>query len=571
MMKKKFGMILVFLGIFLLTSCIEVANVDDIVFESMPKTTYLVGEELEEFTVRITFLDDTEDLVISSYDSRLEIRGFDTTTPGTKTLNVTYEDVSVSIVYTVTTLYAGGTGTQGDPYEIATAYHFMNIFTQNSAGFNYKLTDDIDFSQVTLEQYNYHINNASVNPFRGTIDGEKQDGGRFKIMNYDHIESPFGHKIGSSTISNIDFANITVYYTSTKVTGGVIAYNFINGSDITISDISVDDESRTHTGGFFAETAGLTQPTSITFENIEFHGLVTGHLWAASLIGYGYGNLDITVRNTTNYGTMIGARADTAAFFGKLTKTVSVSFENVENHGDLYFLGAVGALNPFIGINQTTLVTMSGATNYGNAYLGKSHTEEWNDMSDMITIDDSDGNSTIHRTLEQIGEPSLNAGYISFDGIEGAAYYEVAVEVRVDKYRMNPADLVYHLDGTGYPRYMNKKTVEQPNDFDPETPNIDTSFKEISSVKQKTNVVSVVNYEGETLTIDPSLIAAEDAVIGLSADESSYIWDPSTSTEDTIYLLIASRGYDHYVRYLVTAFNSDGLPISYKDKTFNLD
>src|SRR5690606_11386122 len=102
--------------------------------------------------------------------AELTISGFNTETAGTRTLVVSYQGQSFNIVYTVIEeteeLYAGGTGTENDPYQIVTAQHLNNVRVNLDS--HYVLMNDIDLSGVQWTP----IGDRHDAAFSGSFDGD---------------------------------------------------------------------------------------------------------------------------------------------------------------------------------------------------------------------------------------------------------------------------------------------------------------------------------------------------------------------------------------------------------------
>lgn len=154
---KKLGILFVFVALSLaIMGCARVRDLESIEFVNFPKTTYVVGEQLPPFSVEIS--PEIDGLTVLTHDHpRIIITGFNTDTPGTRTMVITVdglEDASVSFVYTVVSsmtdlLFAGGSGTEQDPYQIANAQQLQNI--RLALDSHFILINHIDLSGVVWE------------------------------------------------------------------------------------------------------------------------------------------------------------------------------------------------------------------------------------------------------------------------------------------------------------------------------------------------------------------------------------------------------------------------------------
>ena len=92
--------------------------------------------------------------------------------------------------------FAGGSGTEEDPYLIATAGDLMQMKTDTKAC--YKLTDDIDCSSIDL---------YPVYEFSGTLDGGNHVVSNLKLTSRNNIRTGIFGSTDKATIKNIEFYN----------------------------------------------------------------------------------------------------------------------------------------------------------------------------------------------------------------------------------------------------------------------------------------------------------------------------------------------------------------------------
>lgn len=153
--------ILAFISILILSvfsGCTNVTEISSIELLEQPKTTYIVGEQMGAFSLRLIYNSGRDPMVISSTNSLVEVTNFSTEEAGTFTAYINYKSanykgVPISIQYTVVDLQEiQGSGTQTDPYLIATADQW-NLMDSKGDGKYFKLTNDIDFSGKTLTQF----------------------------------------------------------------------------------------------------------------------------------------------------------------------------------------------------------------------------------------------------------------------------------------------------------------------------------------------------------------------------------------------------------------------------------
>lgn len=195
-MKNLLKVLLSFILFFTLTGCFDVEDVESIEFLQYPKTLYVLDEELEFFTVRITPSEGDPE-TLNSYDERLTITGFNTDTVGTRTLTVKVDGFSASLnfVYTVVNslndlLFSGGDGSVNNPYIIKNAQQLSNI--RLGLDKHYKLDNDIDLRDVSWEPIGRvdvtivggSMTHTVIQGFTGSLDGNNK-----KIINYTSTEN----------------------------------------------------------------------------------------------------------------------------------------------------------------------------------------------------------------------------------------------------------------------------------------------------------------------------------------------------------------------------------------------
>jgi len=242
---------------FMLVGCFSVDELDYIRFETQPKTVFLKDEGIE-LSVIVKLTSETSERAPYSlvYDkegktsqaiSGFQLTGFDTTEVGTRiaTLAYTYQGSTAKLFFNYTVVledveldFAGGTGTENDPFIIANRQHMQNISKYYSSKKYYKVADFVE----TIDASNW----TSVN-VNGSFDGN------------------------GVTFKNLDR---TLFGKATDSVQSVF-------KNFTIDDAYV-------TGGFHIGAVVNKVYDNILFENVVVHGKVEGGA-AASFIGYGNG------------------------------------------------------------------------------------------------------------------------------------------------------------------------------------------------------------------------------------------------------------------------------------------
>jgi len=232
--------------------------------------------------------------------------------------------------------FAGGTGTQADPFQICTPEHLNNV--RNYLGSNNSDKCFIMRNNIDLTAYlaaggagyaawgeagwlpigNYNPNNTD-NEFRG-----KFDGNHFKVT---------GLKIQRSTVESIGLFSHTGYLAT-----------------ITNLGIEGDVTGNYNVGGLVGYNSGAN------LENCYFIGTIRGNSVLGGLVGFGFGNLNKCYTDGNVISSKTTGQSYTGGLFGYScggTITGCYSTSSVRGH-DL-----VGGL---VGLNDGTDIIQSCAT-----------------------------------------------------------------------------------------------------------------------------------------------------------------------------------------------------------------
>lgn len=230
--------------------------------------------------------------------------------------------------------FAGGTGTEADPYQIATAEQLAKISKDVSEGTRYqgkffKLTENIDLSShrwIPIGIYKWEQGGATTsNWFEGFIDGNnKTVSGLIVDERTDQNAAGFFGDIrnvsgGTVGAKNLTISNASIYadeYGLTELRAGILA-------------------------GFVMANPG----EQIVFENITVSGSVEiestdGSNNVGGMIGYGDG---VKATDCKAENISIAGASNTGGFIGNSSDSV---FENCEASGTISGLWALGG---FVG------------------------------------------------------------------------------------------------------------------------------------------------------------------------------------------------------------------------------
>ena len=310
---------------------------------------------------------------------------------------------------TIAESYAGGSGEEGDPYQIATGAQLAYFAQQVNAGNNYastyfKLTSDIDLGDVAWTP----IGSASGTLFRGILDGD-------------------GHAITNLSIN------------ATAAGAGLFGYV---GYGTVIKNLSLEGDvstSAVYAAGFVGYvTAGNT----LTMSNCVFTGTITststnsdyisvgafvGHNWNATikldncvavnttittskravggLVGIAISGTDVTIKNSSFSGSISGERGVGGlvggVYYGNgSTNATTVTIENSYSEGSITATATSGGLVGFTHNqnNNNKPITISIKDSYSTMQLPQDKgtagllggNYAWEDYPSQVTVNITD-------------------------------------------------------------------------------------------------------------------------------------------------------------------------------------
>lgn len=320
-----------------LTGC-SLKEVTSLAITNPPATTYEQGPTPSiNFTVEAIMDDGTpKTLTYDEYKSVLKLTGFSTEEVGTFTATITYRNVSVTFDYEVIdgeveNVFAGGDGTETNPYIINTADQFKklnnglsNLVAINTSyvlyttsiyqGKYFKLGADLEFTEADIAEGS----NGVVEAFMGVLDGA---GHKITFTNTsgEGDYSIFGQLSYGATIRNLDV--------------------YSAGSGFT--NISYDN--------YF----------TVTFENVNRYGeiILRGGNNRGAFVTYinPFGSV-FTMKNCNNYVNIKGTAMYVSGFIGYPMTS--------EKASDL--MNTAAELLNYEQAKQPTKITLENCVNYGN-------------------------------------------------------------------------------------------------------------------------------------------------------------------------------------------------------------
>ena len=501
-------------AVMVLTGC-SLSQVLSLTIVDYPATTYEVGSNPDiEFTVEAEMDNgDTKTLTYNEYSSVLKLSGFSTAEVGTFTATVTYRNVSATFDYEVVekdSVFAGGVGTESNPYIINTTEQFLKISDSDYEGSYFRLGADIDLAGVEATAYNRYFgaNAAIVGPFKGVLDGNGH-----KIINCASGSALFSEFSGA-TIKNCDV------YTNGTVNLVIDIYG-----EATINNVNRYGEmvlqGDTNIGAFITYVingSSLIMEKCNNYVNIRGTAMYSAGFIGIPMMDSQYGT-KIVLNECVNYGDITGQRA--GAFFANnyAVVTEGIVMTDCSNEGSI------------IGVEQAGFYFATGEKGADGKYSAAVGTISDNRKTENLT----DNKVSLKATLE---------GLKATVGTDG----KITVE-------STNADIA-HVVVRGY-FYANVWSNYGTND----------AKNEGTLIQLKDELLTFNNGKAEAIEVAKIQIArvnGENATIGNNVDT----WDPSAGTylfgyqdEYYTYTLDDGKETDSHTRTLtifVLAFNAEG-------------
>lgn len=336
---KTILVILMLVAVLVAASACIFENASKIEIISMPKTTFTVGEELNKDNVKIRITDKNN--VAEEYNLTyaetlgVKLTGFSTEKVGTFTATISYQDYSATFNYSVVAAasdFAGGTGTETDPYLVLDAAQLLKAGNNGYEGMHFILGEDITVTEKSPL-------------FKGHLDGNGhtiyvESGSRLYVW----------HNVVDATIKDITF----------NYSGDVMMIKYALGN-VLLDNVTT--------------TGSLTTPSRNTSAFIV--GL--GYTWDANYNGvvddqpddadYGERTSNITFNNCVNKADIVCEDANAvtsgygfAAFIGQGFNTsadCTYTFTNCTNEGNLTGINPAVLVGNSYYVNANSLQTIN--------------------------------------------------------------------------------------------------------------------------------------------------------------------------------------------------------------------
>ncbi|MEE0762082.1 MAG: bacterial Ig-like domain-containing protein [Acutalibacteraceae bacterium] len=274
---------------------IIVKSVSSITVSTLPdKTEYAQNQDTLDVTggkITVNYNDGTSEIINLTSDM---VSGFNNSTVGTKTLTVTYGGKSttykIEIVESSENEFAGGDGTEDNPYLISTMEHLDNVRKYPSAYF--KLLKDISIISIP--------NWEPIDLYSGNFDGNGHYiyGLRINVPEAENYSDfgLFGH-VGDSVIKNLGVVDSEI---SVEVSGSNSDLSVsIGGIAGTINNTTIE---KCYFDGNITASASLTGENDYASASVSAGG-ISGFVYGSSVISecYNISNIKATANAESSY------------------------------------------------------------------------------------------------------------------------------------------------------------------------------------------------------------------------------------------------------------------------------
>lgn len=421
---KTILVILMLVAVLVAASACIFENASKIEIISMPKTTFTVGEELNKDNVKIRITDknnEAKEYTLTDAEALgVKLTGFSTEKVGTFTATISYQDYSATFNYSVVAAasdFAGGTGTETDPYLVLDAAQLLKVGNNGYEGMHFILGEDITVTEKSPL-------------FKGHLDGNGhtiyvESGSRLYVW----------HNVVDATIKDITF----------NYSGDVMMIKYALGN-VLLDNVTA--------------SGSLTTPSRNTSAFI----LGLGYTWDANYNGDEYDQDDpgeitsnITFNNCVNKADIVCEDASAvtsgygfAAFIGQGFNTsadCTYTFTNCTNEGNLTGISPAVLVgnSSYVNANSLQTINVNNCKNTGvltgvkvsfiNKQVGmanlmvngKPYTEADNEIDDTLAVYVQDLSTNI----------SLNGKNISFTVPEGLTFTKARVSAVYQIYNKN--------------------------------------------------------------------------------------------------------------------------------------
>lgn len=300
-------------------------------------------------------------------------------TADTDTEDETSSDVNVWDG-SVATGFAGGNGTDADPYLIATGAQLAYLSEQVREGTDYdgcyfQLSADINLNDIEFMPIGGKNSNDTTLPFKGNFDGDGHTISNLKITVVKDEETLYFSAFNKQYDTHGD----------TKL--GLFGYTYGDLENFTINNVSVDgtllngDLSNGGSGGATAAVLGNTKSSAQKMENIHVTGNVSivGNKFVGGIMGYNgtgvtYSNCsvsgNVTITGNCYVGGIVGGGICNSAYNTTFTGCSVGSADSTVQISGYYCVGGIsGAVESSGDSSSYTYLTNCSVIGDSDSYI----------------------------------------------------------------------------------------------------------------------------------------------------------------------------------------------------------
>lgn len=348
---KTILVILMLVAVLVAASACIFENASKIEIISMPKTTFTVGEELNKDNVKIKITDKNnkakEYTLTYAETLGVKLTGFSTEKVGTFTATISYQDYSATFNYSVVAAasdFAGGTGTETDPYLVLDAAQLLKAGNNGYKGMHFILGEDITVTEKSplfkghLDGNGHTIyveSGSRLYVWHNVVDATIKDitfnySGDVMMIKYalgnvllDNVTasgslttsspntSAFIRGLGYTWDYNYDGVDDVDQKVSKKITSNITFNNCVNKADIVCEDANAVTSGYGF-AAFIGQGFNTSADCTYTFTNCTNEGNLTG-ISPAVLFGNSFyvnkeSKQTINVNNCKNTGVLTGVK-----------------------------------------------------------------------------------------------------------------------------------------------------------------------------------------------------------------------------------------------------------------------
>ena len=311
------------------------------------------------------------------------------------------------------THFAGGEGTEADPFLITTPDHLQNIafYTgEGSAGLFFQLSNDLDLAGIEWTP----LGSSQANSFQGVFDGAGHSIANLTIENNGNGLGLFGY-LRDATISRVDLIDVSIS-NGGSVVGGIAGYS--DGSSLTIYDTSVTGtiNAVNSAGGLVGESYSdlvLVERVRSSVE-IDAAGRAGGLIGLTNYSGSGDASV---IEQSFSTGTVVITGDDAGGLVGLLTTgDAEAAFDIVDSYSITAVTGVsrVGGIVGSVGAQPSLIVRRSYAAGRiqndnepSGGLIGDGTADTGSSVYDYITTGQDSADGAARSTSEMTRETTF--------------------------------------------------------------------------------------------------------------------------------------------------------------------